>query len=166
MDIVAHAGDKDHDSDVGEANDVDFILADPDRFDQDEVASGGIQKRGDVGGGAGQSTERAARGHAADVDAGVGKVVLHADAVAENRAAGVGAGGIDGDDGDGAILLAIKAGELIDQRALPRARRTGQADDPSFACVWEDCFEQIGPARRAILNARNSAGQRAGVAGT
>src|SRR5206468_4911299 len=83
LDIVAHAGDEDHDGDVGQANDVDFILADADGFDQDEVASGGVQKCGDVGGGAGQPTEGAARGHAADVNARVGKVVLHADAVAE-----------------------------------------------------------------------------------
>ena len=153
LDIVAHAGYEDHHSDVGQANDVDFILADSDRFDQDEVASGGIQKRGDVGGGAGQSSEGAARGHAADVDAGVAKVVLHADAVAENRAAGVGAGGIDGDDGDRAILLAIKPGELIDQCALPCTRRTGHADDTSFAGVGEHCFEQIGPSGGTILNA-------------
>jgi hypothetical protein len=55
---------------------------------------------------------------------------------------------------------------LIDQRALPRTRRTGQADDTSFAGVWEHGFEQIGPSGGTILNTRNSAGERAGVAGT
>lgn len=93
-------------------------------------------------------------------------MVLHADAVAENCAASVRAGGIDGDDGDGAILLAIEPGELIDKGAFARSGRTGQADDPGFAGVWKDGFEQIGPARRAILNARNGAGERAGIAGT
>ena len=39
-------------------------------------------------GGAGQAAERAARGHGADEDAGVGVVLLHADAVAEDGAAG------------------------------------------------------------------------------
>ena len=103
--IVAHSRDENHDSDIGQANDIDFVLADADSFDQDEVAAGGIEHRGDVGGGPGQSAQRAARGHAANVNAGIGKMVLHANAVAENCAAGVGAGRIDGDDADGVLLL-------------------------------------------------------------
>ena len=75
-------GHKDYDCDFCEANDVDFVLADTDRFDEDNVPTRGIEHGGDVGSGARQSAQRSARGHAADVDSGIGEMILHADAVA------------------------------------------------------------------------------------
>src|SRR5579864_7019647 len=98
--VVAHAGDKNHDGDVGDADNVNLILANADGFDHHDVATGGIEHSGHIGSCAGEPAERAARGHTANVNAGVGEVVLHANAVAENRTAGVRAGGIDGDDAD------------------------------------------------------------------
>ena len=35
LDVVAHAGNENHNRDVGEADDIDFILPDADGFDQD-----------------------------------------------------------------------------------------------------------------------------------
>ena len=130
-----------------------------------QVAAGGVEHGGNVGGGAGQSAERAARGHAADEDSGIGVVVLHANAVAQNRAAGVGAGRVDGDDADGLIFFAIVLGELIDQRALPCSGRAGQTDDARVAGVREESLEQVGAAGLAILDDGDGAGQGARVAG-
>ena len=50
--------------------------------------------------GAGQAAELPARRHAADEDVGIGGVRLHPQPIAEDRAAGERAGGIDGDDAD------------------------------------------------------------------
>ena len=55
-------------------------------------------------------------------------MVLHANAVAQNRAAAVWTGGIDRDDAYRLVLLAIVACQLIDQRALACPRRAGQPD--------------------------------------
>ena len=93
-------------------------------------------------------------------------MILHADAVAENRAAGVGTGRIDGDDADGAVLLAIVLGELIDQGALPCSRRAGETDDACFARMREEGFQQVGPARGTVLDRRDSAGKSPDIART
>src|SRR5207244_532956 len=48
--IVAHAGDEDHNGDIGHAHYVNFILADANGFNHDEVAAGGVEHSGYVGG--------------------------------------------------------------------------------------------------------------------
>src|SRR5262249_34179648 len=118
--IVAHAGHQDHHRDVSQPHDVDFILPDAYRFDHYQVASGGVEDGRHIGGGPGEAAQRSAGSHAADVNSRIGEVILHADAVAENRSAGVGAGGVDGDDPHAAVFLAIVFGQLIDERALAR----------------------------------------------
>ena len=103
--IVAHARHQNDDGDIGQAHDVHFILPDSDGFDHDQVASRGIEHGRDIRRGASQSAQRTARGHAANVDSGIGKMLLHADAIAQNRSARVRACGIDRDDADGLVLL-------------------------------------------------------------
>ena len=56
-------------------------------------------------------------------------MALHADAIAEHRAARVRARRIDRYDADGQSLRANNGREPIDERALSRARRAGDADD-------------------------------------
>ena len=92
-------------------------------------------------------------------------MLLHANAVAENRAAGVGTGRIDGDDAHGAILPAINAGELIDERALACSGRASQAEDAGFAGMREESLEKIGPSWGAVLDGRDGSCQGAGIAG-
>ena len=99
------------DRDVGGADDVHFVLADADGLDEDDVLAGGVEHERGVGGRAREAAEVAARRHAADEDAGVGDVRLHADAIAEDRAAGERAGRIDRDDADG--LAATGAARAI-----------------------------------------------------
>jgi len=53
----------------------------------------------------------------------------------------------------------------MDQRALPRARRPRQPEHARLPAVREQCLQQLGPSRRAVLHRRNGASQRAHVAG-
>ena len=58
-------------------------------------------------------------------------VLLHADAVAQDGAARVRTTGIHGDHRDRLPFLADQTCELIAQRTLAGARRTGDANDKS-----------------------------------
>ena len=53
----------------------------------------------------------------------IGMVALHADAVAQKGATGVGTCGIDRDDANGLLSIAVVAGEMIDERAPPGGGR-------------------------------------------
>src|SRR4051794_20129011 len=60
--------------------------------------AGGAEHRRRVGGGGGEPAEMAAGGHAADEHAGIGRMRLHPQPVAQHGAAAEGAGGIDGEN--------------------------------------------------------------------
>src|SRR6202041_3823206 len=66
--VVAHAGDENHDGDIGEAHDINLVLTHADGFDQHQVAPGGVEHGCHIRSGVGQSAERTARGHAANVN--------------------------------------------------------------------------------------------------
>ena len=85
--VVAGARHQRDDRDVGGADDVDFVLADADGLDDDDVLAGGVEDERRVAGRARQAAQVAARRHAADEHARVAGVRLHAHAVAEDRAA-------------------------------------------------------------------------------
>ena len=163
--VVAHAGNEHDNGDVGEAGDLDFVLADADGFDEQHVFAAGFENERDVGGGEGESAERAAGGHGARVEAGVGMAILKTDAVAENGAAGEGAGGIDGDDADGFAGFPKSAGQAIDQRALAGSGSAGDADAEGAAGMRETGGEQGGRFRGIVFDQRDGAGESAGVAG-
>ena len=163
--IVAHAGHQNHDGDIGQPHDVDFVLPHAHRFNHDQVAPRSIEHSGRIGSGARQPSQRSACCHAANVNPRIAIVVLHANAVAQNRSARVRAGRVDRDDADGLIFLAIVLGQLIDQRALARSGSASQTDDPRLARMRKERLEQIRPAGSAVLDGRDGASQRAGVAG-
>ncbi len=71
--------------------------------------------------------EGPAGGHAADEDAGIERVGLHPDAVAEHGAAGERARGIDGDHAHRGPLRAQQGDETVDHGGFPG---TGRAGDP------------------------------------
>ncbi len=64
--------------DVGGADDVDFVLADADGFDDHEALAGGVEHQRRVAGRARQAAHVAARRHAADEHLLVLRVRLHA----------------------------------------------------------------------------------------
>src|SRR3954470_5982256 len=92
-------------------------------------------------------------------------MLLHTNAVAKNCSAGVRTGGIDRDNSDGLLLLAIMLGQVIDQRAFAGAGRARQADCSRFTCVREYFLEQINPSGRMVLDRGDRAGQHAEVTG-
>ena len=135
LNVVTEAGNENDDDTIGEADDVNFILADADGFDEDLFFACGVQDECDFGSGSRKAAEKTACGHGADEDAGVAGMALHADAIAENGAAGVRAGGIDGDDSDFLAGFAIVSGEAVDERAFAGARSAGDAGEIGGASV-------------------------------
>jgi hypothetical protein len=91
-------------------------------------------------------------------------VALHANTVAQNRAAAKRTGRINGDNANRLFALAIFAGHAIHQRAFACARRSSKADNPRRSTVREQGFQQFGGIRQAILHGSNSARQRPQVA--
>src|SRR5262249_5248107 len=110
-----------------ERYDVHFILAHTHGLNHHQVAPAGVEHGGDIGGSARESTQRAARCHAADVNSGVSVMRLHANAVAKDRSPAEWTGRIDCNNADRLTLLAVLAGDLINQRALTRTGRASQA---------------------------------------
>ena len=96
--LVAGAGHQRDDRDVGGADDVDFVLADADGLDDDDVLAGRVEHERRVAGRARQAAQVSARRHAADEHAFVGGVRLHPQAIAEHGAARERARRIDRDD--------------------------------------------------------------------
>ena len=104
------------------------------------------------------------RGHAADEDAGVARQVAHAHPVAQQRAAGERAGGIDGDDADGVVVLPVAARQRVDQGRLAGARRAGDADHVGAAGVRIERRQHCRRIGSAVFHQGDGAGQCAAVA--
>src|ERR1700722_2831650 len=90
-------------------------------------------------------------------------MALHADAVAENRAAREWTRRVHRDDADRLLLAAIMAGQAIYERALARARRAGDTDQIRIARVREHLAEDFFRFGRAIFNRGDGTRNRADV---
>jgi hypothetical protein len=104
------------------------------------------------------------RRHAPDEHAGVAGVRLHPDAIAENRPTRERTRRIDGNHANGAIRRTNLCGQLVDERALTGARRTGDADNVGAAGTGIEAPDEIGAERRFVLDERDGARDRAGIA--
>src|SRR5919204_4057092 len=102
-----------------------------------------------------------ATGHAPNEETIVERALLHPDAVTEERAAAERRRRIDGDDRDTVALLAIRAREAIDERALPSARWTGDADDPRMARLRIELAEDVRGFRFVVLDDGEDSRERA-----
>src|SRR5664279_3441768 len=127
LNVVAHAGRQDDHAALGEPEDLDLVLAHAHRLDEDLVVPGGVEHVHGVGRRARETAEMAARRHRPDEHAGIRVKVLHADSVAENRAARERRRRVHGDDADLSPEDARLARERGGQRGLARSRRAGQA---------------------------------------
>ena len=84
-----------------------------------------------------------------DVHSGVLVVALHTDAVGEDSAACKGAGGVCGEDADLRVGRTVPApgpevgGYSIDEGALARAGRAGDADGVGSANVGADAMDEV-----------------------
>ena len=111
---------------VGGGRDVDLGLADPDRLDDDAFVAGSVEDANGLGRREGHAAEVSAGGHRPDEDAGVGGVLLHAHAIAQQRAAGVRRGRVDRQHRHGAGRASAAAPHQSGRErglARPRARR-------------------------------------------
>src|SRR4029079_14855594 len=86
------------------------------------------------------------------------------DPVAEERALGEGARGVDGDDADRRLALPHVAGERADQGRLAHARRPRDADDESRARLGVEDADELVRERIAVLDQRDRTSERAPVA--
>jgi hypothetical protein len=67
-------------------------------------------------------------------------------------------------DANRAIVFTIVPGQLIDQRALSRSGRSGQANDSCMTSMRKQGFEQIRPTGISVLDGADGACERAGIA--
>ena len=128
LDFVTEPGRRDDDDAVRRLNDIDFVLSDAHRLDDNHVEPGGIQHVDNVEGRPSEPAERAAGGHAADEHPRVARQFQHADTVAEDGATRKRARGIDGDDADSAAAFAKLLGQRANHRRLAAAGHAGQPD--------------------------------------
>ena len=162
--IVSRARDEDDDRDVGGADDVDLVLADADGFDDDEALAGRIEDKRRVAGRAREPAHVPARRHAANEDLIVFGVRLHAQPIAENGPSGERTGRIHGDHAERFSRLSRFGREAIDQRALPRARRPGHADQVGMSGLRKDVAHQAGSRIGLVFDQRDRARHRPHVA--
>ncbi len=189
--IVSRTGHQRDNRDVGRPDDIHLVLANAHRLDDDRVLAGGVEHQRRVAGRPRQAAEVAPRRHAADEHVLVRGMGLHPQAVAEDRAAAERAGGIDGDHADRVersgrrdrrefFALTLRAlltrralrrrrsdgrHQSIDQRALPRSGRAGDADEIGAAGAAEDLGDEVGARRVFVLDERDRAGDGARLAG-
>ena len=114
LNVVAETRDRDDDDRLRETHHVDLVLSDADGLDEHEPEARRVHQVDRVGGRARQTAQGTTCGHRADEDAGVERQVAHADAIAEDRAAGERRGRVDREDSDGT------AARPRDQRERPR----------------------------------------------
>ncbi len=127
LNVVARSRNGQQTNGVDDAHHVDLLLTHAHRLHQDHVEAHRIEHADDATRGTRQSARLAAIRHASDEDTRVEIVLAHANAIAEDRAAGIWAGRIDRDDGNTRHSLSIGRGERRHQRALACARRPGEA---------------------------------------
>ena len=163
--LVAGARHQHDDRHIGRPDDVDLVLPDAHRLDDDEIATGRVEDDRDLARRTRQAAELAARGHAADEDASVPGVRLHPHAVAENRAAGERARRIDRNHPDRPAFLTGMADELIDERALARARRSGDPHEVRPTGPGEQLADERAAGRGSVLDERDGPRERTRVPG-
>ena len=105
-------------------------LADAGRLDDHEVEPGRLEHRDDVGEPLGEPAVGAAGGHRPEEDVLAGEAV-HPDPVAEQRAAALAPGRVDGEHRDAQLVLLVEpeaAHQLVGERGLAGAAGAGDAE--------------------------------------
>jgi hypothetical protein len=143
LDEVPCRGLSDEDQRLDEVDDAGLGLPDADGLDEDRVEGGGedVEARaGDLR----EAAELIAGGERAQEDPGVSRRGAETEAIAEERAAGLPARGIDGEDADRPAAAAQVRGEGVEQGRLARAGRAGDADAPAARVAFERIEEREG----------------------
>ena len=96
---------------------------------------------------------------------GIERVPDHPNPIAQDRAAGERARGIDRDDADQVPAGPPALDDLVAEGALAAPRRAGDPDDASPAGTFANLTEKVGDPGIAILDHADRASQGARVAG-
>ena len=121
LDVIAQAGNDYDDHAVGQPHDINFVLTHADGFDQYAAFARSVQQQCHFRRAARQSAQKSTCGHGANEYSRISGMALHANAVAQNRTARIGAGGVHSDHAHGFVLFPVMSGQPIYQRALAGA---------------------------------------------
>jgi len=91
-------------------------------------------------------------------------VALHTNAITQNRAAGIRARGINGNDAYRLLRLAVMARQMIHQRALPRPGSSRESDHARLPTKRKQGLQQLVGSGRTVFNQRNCTRQRPRIA--
>ncbi|MNS48889.1 hypothetical protein D3C72_814750 [compost metagenome] len=149
----------------GEIDDLGVGLADAGGLDDDEVVAGGLGDGDRVFERARGGHVRLSGGERAHVDAAVVDGV-HADAIAQQRAAGLALGGVDREDRDRALreVVQVAPHQFVGEAALAGAAGAGDAQDGRLARFGQGAQGRHQRLAGAVLGGGDGPGDRAGRA--
>ena len=153
--IVAHARHQHHDGAIGKAHDFDFALPDSYGLDDDHIFSRRVQKQSGIPSRLRETSEESARRHRTNEHARVRGVSLHANAIAQNRAAGKWARRINRNDPNALFFAAIMRCQPVNPRALASPGRAGNSDAVGISGMREKRPQNLFRLRIAIFYGRN-----------
>ena len=154
---VAEPGSEHHHGRIGRGRDVDLCLPHADGLDDDQVEPRRLQDAHGLRRGERHAPQMPSGRHRPDEHIRVGGMLLHPDPVSEQRAAGVGRGRVDRENGDPAAGGARRAHERGRQGGFPDPRRAGQSQGRRGPRVSVDARGQGGQLGPPILNQRDRA---------
>ena len=164
LDLVAHLGCLQDHGRVGRRRDFHLALAGPDGLDEQQVEAASIQHGRRRGRRRGESPGMTARRHRADENVGVGRVRLHPDPVAQERAAGDRARWVDGDDRHRPADLAGFGDERRDEGGLAGPGWAGDPDQMGRPGKRIEAAHRRFGDRRPVLDGGQQPGGRQAVA--
>ena len=167
LDGVAPTRVHHHHGGIGRTDDVGLHLTHPHGLHHNPIATHGRQHHQGVTGGTGQPTEVTPGGHGPYVHTVIACDVAHAHAVAQDGAAAERAGRIDGQYGHGPPTAAQFPAQGGGQRALPRARRPGDADGHrgrALSGQLERYLQHLGRCGPSALHQAEASGQGPAIA--
>ncbi len=161
--IIAKSGHQHHDGDIRQPHNIHFILTHADRFNQQARFAARLHHGSNIRRRRCQSSKKSPRGHAANVKPRIGVMALHANSIAQDRAARERTGRVHRHNADGLLFGAVMRRQPIHQRALPRTRSTGQSNPQRIARMWKACRQNRSRSRRVIFYQRDRPSQSAHI---
>jgi hypothetical protein len=143
LDVISHVRRQHQQAGLNQPGHIDFVLAGPDGFHDDDIVSHGLHHAHRIDGRTGETAQVAPGRHRADINASVAAVSLHAQPVPEEGAAREGARRIHGDDADGFASLPVGADQAGNQAGLSRSRRPRHTQHSGLSNGNEKVFQDV-----------------------